>query len=128
MGEVGRQNVHQVAKMTGEKQDKYREWVWRMRWQEMKILKPDLVIVLFVDPEVCRQNILNKQKRKYTDGKNMDQAEEDFNHQMRAAEEYRRMINENPGWWVGVECCQNGKMLPPEEIFKMVWEKVERKN
>ena len=117
-------NVHQVAKLEGATRDEYRDWIWRMGWKEMKILKPDLVIVLKVELEVCRQNVLKKTGRKYTGEEKMDQAEADFDHQVKAAEEYQWMIDHNPGWWVGIECCENGKMITPERISDLVWQKI----
>ena len=82
----------------------------------MKIFKPDLVIVLFVDPNICYQNILSKQLRNYAGETNIDQAEANFEHQNRAADEYRYMIKKYSNWWVGIDCCEEGKLLSPEKI------------
>ncbi|MFZ2153447.1 MAG: hypothetical protein WAV41_05375 [Microgenomates group bacterium] len=117
-------NVHQVAKLSGDNQKEYRDWLWKTGWKEMKIFKPDLIIVLFVDPDICYQNILNKQKREYAGVVNIDQAEANLEHQNRAAEEYRYMINTNPNWWVGIDCCEEGKLLSPEKIAKKINEKI----
>jgi len=117
-------NVHQVAKLSGEARDRYREWLWKTGWNEMKIYKPDLVIVLFVDPHICYQNILSKQARNYAGKTNIDQAEANFEHQNRAALEYRYMINKYPSWWVGIDCCEDGKLLSPEKIAKKINEKI----
>lgn len=119
-------NVHQVAKLKGKAQTKYREWLWKTGWDEMKILKPDLVIVLFVDPQICLQNILNKQKREYVGEINMDQAEASLDHQKRAAAEYKKTIIKYPKWWVGIDCCKNGKLLSPEEVAAKVSEQVKK--
>ena len=119
-------NVHQIAKMKGGEQKRYREWLWKTGWQEMKIFKPDLVLVLFVDPKICYQNILKKQKRDYAGKDNIDQAEANFEHQKRAYREYKRTISENRDWWVGINCSKKGKMLAPEVIAKNIFDIVQK--
>lgn len=113
-------NIHQIAKMEKTERRKYSDWLWSAGYDEMGIIRPDLVIVLLVDPKICHENILRKAERKYTNGQMMDAAEEDFNHQMEAAKEYKKMI-ENDKTWVEINCCdKNGSLLPPENINKKV--------
>ncbi|MFA6518366.1 MAG: hypothetical protein WCV93_01790 [Candidatus Shapirobacteria bacterium] len=121
-------NIHQIAKLPVAEREEYARWLWQAGYGELGILRPDLVTVLLVDPLVCRENIGKKAERKYTGGEVLDYAEKDFGHQMVAAEEYRRMVDKNPDWWVAIECCVEGKLLTPEQIHEMVWGEIEARN
>jgi thymidylate kinase len=113
--------------MPVEDREKYSKWLWSTGYDEMKIVKPDLVIVLLVDPPICQENVLKKAQRNYTNGKSMDAAEEDFNHQMESAKEYKKMVEKNPKKWCLVDCCQNGKLLAPEEINQKIVEAIKKR-
>ena len=86
--------------------------------------KPDLVLIMSVEPEICRENILKKAKRKYTGQEVMDQAEANFNHQMETAKEYEKMAQKEPDRWLIIDCCRDGKLLPKEEIHEIIWNKL----
>lgn len=113
-------NIHQIAKMPEDEREKYSSWLWDAGYNEMEIIKPDLVIVLMVDPPICRENVKKKAERKYAQGQVMDAAEEDFNHQMESAKEYKKMVKMNPENWVLIDCCKNGQLLPKEDIHQMI--------
>jgi dTMP kinase len=121
-------NVHQIAKMPrGSKRRTFAKWIWEAGYREMGIVKPDLVIVLLVNPPICQENVSKKAERKYTRGRVMDAAEADFQHQMESAKEYRKMVRENPGWWVLIDCCRKGKLMTPEEINELVWQEIKKR-
>lgn len=120
-------NVHQIAKMPEGERERYAEWLWRAGYEEMGIVKPDLVIVLLVDPPICRENVRKKAERKYTKGQVMDAAEEDFQHQMQSAEEYRKMVTKNPEWWTLIDCCRDSKMMSEVEIKNMILDEIRRR-
>lgn len=118
-------NVHQVAKLKSEEQKKYRDWLWTIGWKEMKILKPDLVIVLLVEPEVSMELVKKKSERNYVGGKGSDLVEKSSEHQQGAYGEYLRMI-ENDKSWVPINCCREGKLLEIEEINKLVLAEIKK--
>lgn len=120
-------NVHQVAKLKGKEQIKYREWLWKTGWKEMKILKPDLVIVLLVEPAVSMELVKKKAERNYVGGKGMDLAEKNCEHQQRSYDEYLKMI-ETDKTWVKVDCCREGKLLSIEEINELVLKEIKKKS
>lgn len=120
-------NIHQIAKMPEGERQSYAEWLWKAGYEEMGIVKPDLVMVLLVDPPICRENVRKKAERKYTQGQIMDAAEEDFQHQMQSALEYRRMVIDNPNWWTLIECCRNEKLMVPKEINDLMWQEIKRR-
>ncbi len=120
-------NIHQIAKMPTKEREVYSKWLWGAGYDEMGIVKPDLVIVLMVDPPICRENVKKKAERKYTKGQMMDAAEEDFKHQMESAKEYKKMVKKNPKWWILIDCCKGGKLMSPEEINDLIWQEIKRR-
>lgn len=121
-------NVHQIAKRPKGDREIYADWLWDAGYNQVGIVKPDLVLVLMVDPEICRENIQRKTQRNYVGGKTMDQAEANFNHQMETEKEYKKMAKKEPKIWILVDCCQDGKLLSKEEIHKIIWRKINKLN
>ncbi len=113
-------NVHQIAKKPEEEREVFANWLWEAGYNQMEIVKPDLVLVLLVDPPICRENIFKKVERSYVKGQAMDQAEENFNHQMESAKEYKKMTEKEPYTWVLIDCCRDGKLMSREEINEII--------
>ena len=120
-------NVHQIAKKPEEEREIYANWLWDAGYNQMEIIKPDLILVLLVDPPICRENIQKKAERNYTKGQKMDQAEENFNHQMESAKEYRKMAQKEPDRWILIDCCRDGELLSREEVNEIIWEEIKKK-
>lgn len=120
-------NVHGIAKMPENKREEFAKWLWQAGYEEMEIAKPDLVVVLLVDPPVCRENVKKKAERKYTNGQSMDAAEEDYLHQMESAKEYRKMVEKEPERWTLVDCCDEGEMRSKEEIHELIWQEIKKR-
>lgn len=112
--------VHQVAKLSGRRQTNFRDWLWRSGYEELGILKPDLVIFLDVPPAISMK--LNRQKanRAYLKNKKADIAEKDKAHQLAAYKEYSLMTN-NVSYWTRVRCVTGGKIDSVEVISESVW-------
>lgn len=121
-------NVHQIAKRPENEREAYANWLWEAGYNQMGIKKPDLALVLLVEPMICKENILKKSERNYTNGKGMDQAEENFNHQMESAKEYKKMAEKEPDLWILIDCCRDGKLMPKEEIHEIIYKKIKEKN
>ena len=120
-------NVHQIAKMPKLERENYANWLWNVGYNQMGIIKPDLILVLLVDPQICRENILKKAARNYTKGEVMDAPEADFDHQMEAAEEYKKMAKREPNTWILIDCCKEGKLMSKEEINEIVWQEINKR-
>lgn len=121
-------NVHQIAKKPENEREKFANWLWEAGYNQTGIIKPDLVLVLLVDPLICRENILKKAERNYVKGQVMDQAEENFNHQMETAKEYKKMAEKEPQMWVLIDCCREGKLMSREEINEKIWQELKKRN
>jgi dTMP kinase len=121
-------NVHQIAKKEESEREIYANWLWEAGYNQTGIIKPDLVLVLLVDPLICRENILKKAERNYVKGQVMDQAEENFNHQMETAKEYKKMAQKEPEMWVLIDCCRERKLMSREEINEVIWKELKKRN
>lgn len=120
-------NVHQIAKKPENEREEFANWLWEAGYNQTGIIKPDLVLVLLVNPLICRENILKKSERNYAKGQVMDQAEENFNHQMETAKEYKKMAQKEPEMWVLIDCCREGKLMSREEINEKIWEEINKR-
>src|SRR3989304_7742121 len=54
-------NTHRIAKLKGGEREKFRKWLWTTGYDQLGILKPDLVLFLDVKAEVAFS--LNKTKK-----------------------------------------------------------------
>lgn len=118
-------NVHQIAKLKTIARKKYRNWLWRMGYKELGILKPDMVIFLDVPPQIGRKLIEKKKSRFYLKGKKKDLAEKDISHQKSAYKEYLYTVLHNKDW-IRTKCITNGVIDKPEVIHRRIWEIVDR--
>lgn len=116
-------NVHNIAKLKTFGRKKYRDWLWDAGYEELGILKPNLVIFLDVNPNITRKLIGTKEKRKYLKGKKGDQAEKNWSHQWSAYREYVYMTKKEKAW-IRIKCTLGKSLLTPEEIHIRIWKVV----
>ena len=117
-------NVHQIAKLKGKARADYRNWLWKIGYDHLKIIKPDLVIFLDVPPSISKKMNLKKVRRAYLKGKKKDNAEKDLDHQIQSYKEYLYTVKNNP-YWKRVKCVTRGKLDSPELIHDRIWKVVE---
>lgn len=113
-------NVHQIAKLETRAKKKYRDWLWPAGYDDLKIMRPDLVVFLDVPPKISKRLNLQKAKRSYLRGRKQDLAERSWRHQALAYREYLRTVNDNP-WWINVRCTIHGNIDSVETIHERVW-------
>lgn len=103
--------VYQTGKLPREEWDEYCRWLFEFEYVKMGIPKPDLVIYLDLDPEVCSRLISG---RYIGDESKRDIHEKDteFQKHSRDAALY---CAAHQGWKV-VKCDRDGKMRGVEEI------------
>ncbi len=111
-------NVHQIAKLKTIARSKFRTWLWRAGYEELGIVRPDLVIFLDVPPAFS--SVLNKMKP------SRDIAEKDWKHQAAAYREYLRTIKDQ-NYWIRIRCLTNQTIDTPKIIHERVWSVVSRK-
>ena len=118
-------NTHQIAKLKGKEKEEFRGWLWKTGYNNLGILKPDLVLFLDVKPEVAFGLNKTKKDRKYLNGKAEDEAEKRLYHQKFAYKEYQKTAEQFKYWKV-VKCMTDGKIDSPEVIHQRIWKIIER--
>ncbi len=109
------------------KRKEYRAWLYKAAFLDLKMSKPDLVIVLFVPPRISQKLILQKEKRNYLKrNQKKDQFERDIQYQEEVAKCYKQMVKEKTEWKM-VNCVdKKGNLRSVEEIHREVVELVEK--
>lgn len=119
--------AYRLAQISNPKKRKeYRDWLYQAAFQDLKMSKPDLVIVLFVPPKMAQKLILQKGKRLYLKGnQKKDQFERDLVYQKEVAKCYLQMVKLKPEWKL-INCVdKKGNLRPIEEIHQDVVKLVE---
>jgi len=114
---------HQTSKLDSvEEQDAFLNWLDNLEYNDLDIPRPDLVIFLFVPPEVGQKLVSEKASREYTKGKSHDIHESDINHLKKASQAYEYVAKKFN--WLRIDCTKNGKLMSREEIHQLVLGKV----
>lgn len=108
---VSANKAHLGANLTEEKRGEFMEWINQLEYQINGMPKPDLTILLKVDPKVGQQNALKDHK--------VDIHEKSLEHEEKAARIYLELSQNEPNWVV-VDCMENEQMRSPEEIHKEI--------
>lgn len=113
---VGSNLAHQGCKIeSGEERKKFFAWIEHLEYEIMGIPKPDLNIILKIEPE--KGQFLAKR-----DSKHKDLHEDDLNH-LRAASQIYAELAEERGDFVAVDCMDGDKILNMEEINVKIYKK-----
>ncbi|MFQ5493012.1 MAG: dTMP kinase [Candidatus Dojkabacteria bacterium] len=81
---------HQAGKISDAKErDNYLDWLHDLEFNVFAIPKPDLTLLLYLDPKTGQQWVDKKDDRKYLNGKKRDIHEADIKHLSNAAEAYK---------------------------------------
>ena len=112
--------TYQVALADGDKKEE--TWQWIKKVCE-RLPKPDLTLVLTVDPEVSKKLLNNDNNaEEYKKGAKKDQHEDDLDFQKAVFAEYMRNIEKSG--WDQINCVKDGKLLSVEAIHEKILEKV----
>lgn len=120
---------HQAGKIDDLKErDVYLEWLDNLEFEIFKIPRPDLTIVLYVDPETNQRLMASRPDKEYLKGKKTDIHEADLEHLRKAGEAFL-YVAKKFGWTV-IDCAPKtaenpeGKLMSIDEIHEIVWKKV----
>lgn len=106
---------HQLSKLPRDKWDSFLHWLYDIEFEKLGLPAPDTVVLLSMSPAISSDNV---DRRCSTTGQKKDIHELDSDYLMRCytAAGYAA---EKGGWHV-VECAPDGKLLPREDILKMI--------
>lgn len=104
---VSSSKAHLGANLPENKKEEFMEWLDELEYQTNGMPKPDLNILLKVDPKIGQKNALSKNTP--------DIHEKNLSHEEKAAKIYLELskMEEN---WVVVNCMIGDKMRPKEDI------------
>jgi len=116
---------HQGSKIENPLERKhFFEWLNKLEYELFSIPKPDLNIILNVEPEIAQGLIDQKGFREYLNGgKKRDIHEADIEHLENASKVYLEMAASFSDFEL-IECTRNKEIISKEEINWLIWEKV----
>ncbi len=117
---------HQAGKIDDlAKRDEYLDWVTNLEFDLLDIPKPDLVIFLYVPPEIGQKLVDLKEKRAYIKGKKRDIHEDDLLHLQKASNAFLYVAEKYN--WTTINCTNDKRLRSREdihgEIIKVLKEK-----
>lgn len=121
---------HQGSKLEGKEElGKFIDWLKMVEFsdQGFGIPKPDLTILLYLQPEIAQRLIEKKAERVYLKGSGkMDAHESSLYHLHRASQTFLD-IADKEGWAL-IDCTdrKNHWILPVEQIHELIWDTVKR--
>lgn len=123
---VGSNMGHQGGKIKNpEKRKEYFNWNYNIEYNIFEIPKPDINLILHVTPEISQQLVDKKEEREYLGGKKRDIHEDDLNHLRDSEQAYVEIASTYPEFQL-IECIEDEKILPPEEIHRKIWDIVQK--
>ncbi|MBI2039809.1 dTMP kinase [Candidatus Microgenomates bacterium] len=108
---IASSKAHLGANMNEEKREKFMEWIDQLEYQTNGMPKPDLTILLKVDPKVGQENALKDHK--------VDIHEKSLEHEQKAAKIYFELSEIEENWQV-IDCMRNGGMRTPQDIHNEI--------
>lgn len=107
---VSSSKAHLGANLPEDKREEFISWIDQLEYDTNKIPKPDLVVLLDVDPAVGQKNV-----------QGADIHEKDLGHLEKASKIYLELSQAEPNWKV-VECMRDSSMRSKEEINELIVE------
>jgi|PlaIllAssembly_1097288.scaffolds.fasta_scaffold219946_2 dTMP kinase len=98
---------------------KYITWLEEAGYQQLGIIKPDVVLCLYVKPEIAQELILKKNARDYLQKSNKDINEKNLQIQINAGREMLRFCKERKNWHL-IDCMQEDQLKSQEEIAREI--------
>ncbi|MFC1711306.1 hypothetical protein ACFLZ1_01835 [Patescibacteria group bacterium] len=106
--------AHQGAKLADKDRSKFISWLYDMEYKQHRMPKENIVIFLYVPPEISDKLILKKAK-KYKHGRKKD-IEEGLNYQKKVFKLYLKLCKKYKHW-VAIKCVDNkGKLRSRQKI------------
>lgn len=114
---------HQAGKIENQQErDRFLKWLDDLEFNIFEIPRPDLIILLYMPPALGQQLVDKKAPRDYVGGKKRDIHEADLQHLKDATEAYLYVAKKFD--WPIIECVPDGRLISPEEISNLLWNKV----
>ena len=104
---------------TESEKDKYIDWLEQAGYIELGIIKPDIVLALYVKPEIAQELIAKKEARGYLNSKTKDINERNLKLQINAGKEMIRLCKEREEWHL-INCMRGDELRTQEDISQEI--------
>lgn len=111
--------VHQASKLNGSERDAYLDWLYDFEFDKLGLPRPDCVIYLDVPPEIS-QKLMARRYNGDNSKKDIHEKDVHYLEKSRAAALYAA---KRLGWFI-VSPCKNGRMLPPDAVLELIYNKI----
>ncbi len=113
---------HQGGKIRSESERaEYLDWLYDLEFRILKILRPELTLVLHVPPHIGQELIKKKKQREYIEGgKSRDIHENDISHLENAEQSFLWLVKKFPQTHRLIECYTD-RLLSVDEIHQKAW-------
>lgn len=116
---VGSNLAHQGCKIkNNNEREEFFAWVENLEYNIFGIPRPDVNIILKIDPEKGQELA-----RKDSNGKDLH--EDDLDHLKSAAQIYSELVENKPDF-ISTDCMQDSKLLSLDEISKKIYKQVSK--
>jgi dTMP kinase len=115
--------AHQGAKLAGDERRRLIDWLETVEFGEFGLPRPDLVVLLDLEPALARTLVARKAARSYT-ALQEDIHERADEHLAAAREVYLELAAREPDAWRVVPVADGSEFRQPDEIAAAVWEAV----
>jgi len=105
--------------------DKFLDWLEDLEFNIFGIPKPELNILLYLDPKIGQELVDQKGHRDYVGGEKKDILEADLNHLMDAAEAFKYVADKYS--WTTIDCADDGnQIMSREKIHDLIWDSINK--
>ncbi len=114
---------HQGAKISDARaRGRFLKWLYMTEYEILNVPKPDIVLILKIEPKTAQSNVGKKDARQYLKaGKTHDIHEADKTHLEKAQNAYLWLAKKHPENHILIECMDAETFMPPEKIHKKIW-------
>lgn len=122
---------HQSGKIDDlAERDKFLDWLSNLEFEIFKIPRPDINILLYVDPVTNQKLMASRPDKEYLKGKKADIHEADLDHLRKASEAFLYVAKKYN--WIVIDCAPKtpenpeGALLSVDEVHEMIWKEVSK--
>ena len=114
---------HQGSKFEGQERKEFVKW---LELVDSRMPQADIVVFLDIPVEVSTELLKQREEKEYLQGKKGDIHEEDTEHLKKTRDSYLEFA-ETQNNWIIVNCTEQEKLRPIQDIHNEIWEKIKDK-
>ncbi len=111
--------AYMSAKMPKGERQKFIDWLDDLEYNINGIPREELVIFLYVPPQMSQANIAKRGKQDHEDQGKQDIHEANLTYQQEVAQQYLNLAKTEDNWEV-IECVKDGLLRTPQDIHQQI--------